>query len=126
MTMEGLETKLTQLDKAFERVGESTLLVPLAPGLPSVVLHVSEPVVVAQVVIGPAAAAGAEVLRKLLELNATDLVQASYGISGDKIVLSAAHQLSSLDLNELAASLVDFDLALAEHVGQLRSMMSEN
>ena len=123
--MEGLETKLTQLDKGFARVGDRTLLVPLASGLPPVALHLSEPVVVAQVVIGPAGAADAKVLRKLLELNATDLVQASYGISGDQIVLSAAHQLVSLDLNELAASLVDFDLALAEHIGQLRSMMSE-
>ena len=61
--------------------------------------------------------------KKLLELNATSLVHAAYGLEGDQVVLAAALELTSLDLNELEAVLADVDLALAEHVPTLHEIV---
>ncbi len=62
---------------------------------------------------------GAEVetkfYRRLLELNASDLLYCAYGVRDGAIILSSAHELSNLDLNEVEAILSDFDLAIARH-----------
>ena len=45
--------------------------------------------------------------RRLLELNATDLLHGSYGIQGNEVVLTEALELSHLDYEEFLASLAD-------------------
>jgi hypothetical protein len=67
----------------------------------------------------------ATLFRRLLELNAHDLVHAAYGLEGDAIMLSAALEADTLDLNELEATLADIGMALAEHVGQLREIVGQ-
>jgi hypothetical protein len=57
-------------------------------------------------------------------LNGSDLFHAAYAISDGEVVLGAALELSSMDPNELEATLADFDLALAKHVGSLHEMIS--
>ncbi len=57
--------------------------------------------------------------RRLLELNATDLVHGSYGIEGDSIVLTEALELSHLDYEEFLASYEGMTLALASHLREL-------
>jgi hypothetical protein len=84
------------------------------------------PVLVVQVAIGPAPAdvvVAAPVYKKLLELNASALLHAAFGLENDQIVLAAALELDSLDLNELEAVLADIDVALGEHVPLLRHMV---
>ncbi len=61
-------------------------------------------------------------LTKKIELNATDLLHAAYGLQGDRIVLSAALEADNLDLNELEATLADMGMALSKHVPFLREM----
>ena len=73
-------------------------------------------------VLGVFEQAGAEEHRRLLELNATDLMHVAYAIEGSTIVLSAALELENLDQNELEATLSDVDLALARHIGLLREI----
>ena len=122
---EDLEGYLLRLERRFERAEDGTYLVSMGMDRPLVALRVAAPVLVAQIDIGTAPAAdagGAPLLRKLLELNATALVHAAYGIEGNTIVLSAALELRSLDLNELEAVLADLDMALANQVPQLRSI----
>ena len=63
--------------------------------------------------------------RHLLQLNATDLLHASYGVEGDSILLSAALELDNLDLNEIEAALADVSLALSNHVPVLREMAQQ-
>jgi hypothetical protein len=124
-TVEDLEAQLLRLDRKFERLEDGTLLVRLAPHQPPAALHLSVPVVVVQVEIGPVPSqerAQTKLFRKLLELNATDLLHAAYGISESGILLLAALELSSLDPNELEATLADFDMALANHTGLLREI----
>lgn len=123
-TQQDVEAYLSRLDRNFETLADGTLLVSTGPNSPPIVIRLAPPVVVLRVDIGPLPSAQAEarVFKRLLELNARDLVHASYGIADDTIELSAALELDSLDLNELEAVLADLDLALATHVSEIRSL----
>ena len=59
--------------------------------------------------------------RRLLELNATDLVHGSYGIEGQTIVLTEALELSHLDYEEFLSSYESMTLALASHLREFAS-----
>jgi len=66
----------------------------------SVVVHYSPPNVLLRVkvmTLPTKAEALATLSRRLLELNATDLVHGSYGIEQDSIVMTEALELSHLD-----------------------------
>lgn len=64
---------------------------------------------------GGDAAAETKFFRRLLEMNASDLLYCAYGVRDGAVILSSAHELSNLDLNEVEAILSDFDLAIARH-----------
>ena len=57
--------------------------------------------------------------RRLLELNATDLLHGAYGIERDTVVLSEALELAHLDFEEFLASYESMTLALGSHVREL-------
>ena len=59
--------------------------------------------------------------RRLLELNATDLLHGSYGIEEDSIVMTEALELSHLDYEEFQAAYESMALALASHLRELGS-----
>ena len=59
--------------------------------------------------------------RRLLELNATDLVHGSYGIEEDSIVMTEALELAHLDYEEFQAAFESISLALASHLRELGS-----
>lgn len=132
-SVEDLESYLDRLGRHYERLADGTLLLDFGPGGPPVALRVAPPVVLAQAEIGPCpvggdSAANAEpLLRRLLELNASDLVHAAYGIEkhagGDHIVLASAIALPSLDPSQLEAVLADIDVALSAHVPELRRLV---
>ena len=54
--------------------------------------------------------------RKLLELNAKQLIHAAYGLDETRIVLSGALELENLDFNELQATLDEIDMALPQQL----------
>ena len=124
-TVEDLETLLHRLDRRFERLDDGTILVRFGAHQPPVALLISDPVLVLQVEIGPAPKdeqVQARLFRKLLELNASDLVHAAYGLGDAGILLMASLEMANLDPNELEATLADFDLALAEQVSTLHDL----
>ena len=57
--------------------------------------------------------------RRLLELNATDLLHGSYGIDGDDVVLTEALELAHLDFEEFLASFESMTLSLTSHLREL-------
>jgi hypothetical protein len=125
-TTDDLEAQLGRLGRRYERTPEGTFIVSLGNNNPPAALLLVPPVLVAQVAIGEAPAnlaAAAPIYKKLLELNASALLHAAFGLENDQIVLAAALELDSLDLNELEAVLADLDVALGEHVPMLRSMV---
>src|SRR5688572_20376065 len=93
LSLEDIEGYLQKLERRFEKLEDGTLLVFMGTGRPLVAVRVAPPVVVLQVSItgAPSAASDtgthASLYRRLLELNATELVHAAYGIEKDRIVL---------------------------------------
>ena len=86
------------------------------------VVHYSPPVVILRVKVmrlPTDAAQLATLSRRLLQLNASDLVHGSYGIEKDAIVLTEALELSHLDYEEFQAAYDGMTLALASHLREL-------
>jgi hypothetical protein len=89
-----------------------------------VVVHFSPPVVVLRVkvmTLPTDAGALATLSRRLLELNATDLVHGAYGIEAESIVMTEALELSHLDYEEFLAAYESITVALASHLRELGS-----
>ena len=66
----------------------------------------------------------ASLYRRLLELNATDIVHGSYGIEGNEVVLSDALDLESLDFSELRSSYESLALAATSHTPKLVELVA--
>lgn len=123
-THEDVENYLIKLGRKYEAQGH-TFLIPAGPDLPMIAARVAPPIVAVNVAIGPVPKSEAKQLplfRRLLQLNATDLMHASYGLEDGHIILSAALALDNLDDNELEATLSDIDLALVTHMSELREL----
>jgi hypothetical protein len=128
-TIEDLEGYLSKLDRRFERVDDGTYLLAGGPDHPPIAVRMAPPVLVVRVEVGPAPAGDpaveARVFRRLLELNGSDLLHASYALDGDFIVLGSALELDNLDLNELEAVLADVDMAVSDHVPGLHELVQK-
>lgn len=86
-----------------------------------VVTH-NPPVVLLRVKVMPLptdALNAAALNRRLLELNATDLLHGAYGIDGDAVVLTEALELAHLDYEEFLASFESMTLSLTGHLREL-------
>ena len=87
-----------------------------------VVVHYSPPVVLLRMKVMDLPKderAVGTLAKRLLELNASELLHGSYGIEGDAIVLTEALELSHLDYEEFLASYESMTLALASHLREL-------
>ena len=88
----------------------------------SIAVNYSPPVVLLRVNVMTLPKNGtqtASLTRRLLELNATDLLHGSYGIQDEQIVLTEALELSALDFEEFLATYESMTLALASHLREL-------
>ncbi|MCG8468013.1 MAG: YbjN domain-containing protein [Gemmatimonadetes bacterium] len=65
-----------------------------------------------------------ELYRRLLELNAVDLIHGAYGLEDGKVILSDTLELENLDFSEFRASLESLSLALTSHWGALTADIS--
>ncbi len=86
-----------------------------------VVVNYAPPVVLLRLKVMdlPEGGGHADLYRRLLELNASELVHGSYGIEGTSIVLTEALELSHLDYEEFLASFESMTLALVSHLREL-------
>jgi hypothetical protein len=94
-----------------------------------VVVHYSPPVVLLRVKVmsipgDDGRCAGLN--RRLLELNATDLLHGSYGIEQDAVILTEALELSHLDFEEFLATYESMTLALASHLRELTAYREDS
>jgi hypothetical protein len=122
-TDKDVEAYLLRLNRRFRSVDEQpgTFLVETSGGMPPVAVRVNSPLVVVRVHIGDVkeGANQTALFRMLLELNARQLVHASYGIDDGRVILSAALELENLDFNEIQATLDEIDVALAQQLPEL-------
>ena len=103
---------------------ESGMFVVRPGGTPDaqVVVHMIPPVLLLRMNVMPVPSDtdnAARLSRRLLELNATDLVHGAYGISANDIILTESLELANLDFSEFLAAYESMTLALASHVREL-------
>lgn len=87
-----------------------------------VVVHFSPPVVVMRVKVMDLPNGKSNhtpLYRRLLELNASDLLHGSYGIQRDSVVLTEALELEHLDYEEFLAAYESITLSLASNIREL-------
>jgi hypothetical protein len=92
------------------------------------IVHYNPPVVVLRVKVMDRPSGNgraADLNRRLLELNASDLVHGSYGISDNSIVLTEVLELEHLEYEEFLSSYEGMTLALATHLRELASFRED-
>jgi len=127
-TKEDLESYLIRMGVDFEELDDGLWLLKPAEGETNVVLNYTPPVVLLRLKVMnlPADADNQKLggfYRRLLELNANDIVHGSYGIEQNDIVISDALQLEDLDFSELQSSYESMVLAAASHMPVLAELV---
>ena len=115
------------MDAQFDEVDDGMWRIEAEDAAP-VVVHFSPPVVLLRMKVMELPQGGGEsglapLYKKLLELNATDIVHGSYGIEGGEVILSDTLQLEDLDFSELRSSYESLAFAASRHMGQLSGLI---
>jgi hypothetical protein len=123
---EDLESYLLRMGVEYEEVDENMWLIK-PQNSAGVVVNFTPPVVLLRLKVMelPQGAPDnfAPLYRKLLELNASDIVHGSYGIEENDIVLSDALELEDLDYSELRSSYESMVMAASSHVQELAGLI---
>lgn len=124
---EDIESFLIRTELDFEEIEDGIWMVTPEPGeegarpAPVVVSHVP-PVLLLRAGIREEPEEADEQLplfRRLLELNANDLVHGSYGLEDGEVVLTDTLELETLDFTEFQASLESLTMAVSSHGPEL-------
>ena len=110
---EDIQAYLIRSGLPYQEVDGDTWLVRLEAGVDAIVVHLHDPVVIVRADVGAVPPKDREAFyADLLRRNASELVHCSYGLSGDKVVLSGAMPIENLDYNEFISTLDDMAIAL--------------
>ncbi|MDP2479288.1 MAG: CesT family type III secretion system chaperone [Candidatus Palauibacterales bacterium] len=126
ISREDIESYLIRTDLDYEEIGEGMWLVrpegEAETGGPAIVASYLPPVLLLRTVIREVPegdSAQLRIYRRLLELNASDLVHGAYGLEDGEIVLADTLELENLDFTEFRASLESLALAVTSHLKEL-------
>lgn len=127
-TRDDIESYLIRLGGEHEEVDDGMWVVhPGDEAGAPVVVHHSPPVVLLRLkVMGLPDADDARLAglyRRLLELNAEDIVHGSYGVEEGDVILSDALELESLDFHGLRSSFESMIFAASSHLPGLASLV---
>lgn len=130
MTNEDLESYLIRMELDFEEIEDCLWVIKSETNGAAVVVNYTPPVVLLRLKVMdlPADADAVRLgrfYRRLLELNATDIVHGSYGIEAEEVVLSDAMELETLDFSELRSSYESLTLAASSHMAELVDMIEQ-
>lgn len=120
-THEDIERYILTSGIDYEQPGEGTwVLHDPSWGGAQIVVHHDEPLVIFRVKLIdlPAelpAATELTMLRRLLSLNGTDMLQGAYALEGRSVVAVEVMQAENLDQNEFIAAVDTLTLAVEEH-----------
>jgi hypothetical protein len=125
---EDLESFFIRLGVEAEEVGENIWILHGDEDAPNVVVTFAPPVVVLRLKVldlpeGRQDQQLAPLYRRLLELNASDLVHGSYGIEEGDVALSDALDLETLDFQELRNSYESIVFAATTHMRDLAELI---
>jgi len=128
---EDIESFLIRTEVDFQEIGEGLWLVLARSDSgeqPGIVVNYQPPVVVFRADIRDLPIDDEDQLqltRRLLELNAVDLVHGAYGLEDGEVILSDTLELENLDFSEFRASLESLGLAINSHLPELTLEISE-
>ncbi|MGH7506214.1 MAG: hypothetical protein ACRELX_11210 [Longimicrobiales bacterium] len=127
-TREDIESFIMRLDTPYEEVDEGMWLLKPQENEAGIVVNYSPPVVLLRLKVMDLPGNGddmryAGLYRRLLELNATDILHGSYGIEESEVVLSDALELEALDFNELRSSYESMMMATSGHLPGLAGLI---
>lgn len=122
VTREDVESFLVRSEHDFEEVEPGMWVLAAGEYDVNLVIHHSPPLLLLRVKVMDVPSderKSAELYRRLLELNAADMVHGSYGIEEGDVILSDALELENLDFNEFQAAIDSMQVALASHLESL-------
>ena len=121
---EKIESYLIRAGVDYETVDGSTWIIhDEADHVDNIVVQDSDPVVVFNIRLmdlPPEQEKQLHLFRRLLELNATEMVSGAYGLDSSGVVISETLQTENLDFNEFQAALDGVTLAISEHYQSLK------
>ena len=121
---ERIESYLIRAGVDYETVDDSTWIIhDEADHVDNIVVQDSDPVVVFNIrpmALPPEQDRQLRLFRRLLELNATEMVSGAYGLDSSGVVISETLQTENLDFNEFQAVLDGVTLAISEHYQSLK------
>ena len=124
--IEGFLNRLSAEGASYKEVENGLWVVKPGGSLDfDVVVHFSPPVVVLRVKVMELPkdkSALAQLSRRLLEMNASEMVHGSYGIEQSAVVITEALELSHLDFEEFLAAYESIAIALASHLREIGSI----
>jgi hypothetical protein len=128
MNREDLESFFIRMAVEAKEVDENMWVLEGEEDAPNVVLTYAPPVIVLRLKVFdlPQEARDdqlAPLFRRLLELNASDLVHGSYGIEEGDVALSDALALETLDFQELRDSYESIVFAATSHMKELAELV---
>ena len=123
-----IEQYLIDLKYGYEEVKPNIWLLNEADNdLGGMVIMYAEPLVVFQVQVMNAPEQNRQAFyKKLLELNASEMIHGAYGLEGEKVVITDSLQYETLDYDEFRASLDAISLALNQHYPILSVFREQN
>jgi hypothetical protein len=118
VTREDIESFILRLELEFEEVKPGMWVVESGSG-GRLAVHHSPPVLLLRMKVldvpeDEERCAG--LFRRLLELNASDLVHGAYALEEDEVILTDTLQLDRLDFDAFQSSIDSIQLALASHL----------
>ena len=132
LNREDIESFLIRADAEFEELDEGLWVVhPDGDGegtRPAILVSYQPPVLVCRADVRDLPIDDEDQLalyRRLLELNAVDLVHGAYGLENGEIILSDTLELENLDFSEFRVSLESLSLALTSHWDSLTDDLSD-
>src|SRR5688572_13368580 len=124
--IEGFLNRLSSEGSSYKEVEPGLWVVRPGGALDfDVVVHYSPPVVVLRVKVMELPkdrTALAQLTRRLLEMNASDMVHGSYGIEQNAVVITEALEMDHLDFEEFLAAYESIAIALAAHLREIGSL----
>lgn len=112
-----IERFMLDMDLSFEEIDEDTWMIEdELSHIDNIIVKLSEPIVLFRVKVMTIPKENREeFFRKLLELNASDLLHGAYAIEDDSIVIVDTLQSENLDMNEFQSTIESIGMALTQH-----------
>ena len=122
---ENIENFFLDMDLPYEQLDEGMWVI-MSPNLGNLVVYVTGTALSFRVKLFEFTEDSSALYRRLLELNATEMVHGAYGIEDNAVVIVDSLELEHLDANEFRATIESIGLAMTSHYPVLSALISSS